>query len=122
MQNYKLIKDYPGAPPIGYITNFNHNEEDWGAPNVLIVHDCENYPEFWEKTNDVIVYTPEAGEGYTYNRIIELAKGNQMYADLLISRATWEYIETMIEEDLQYGEITEQDGTYVLTDWGDEEE
>lgn len=122
MQNYKLIKDYPGAPPIGYITNFNHNEEDWGAPNVLIVYDCENYPEFWEKTKEAIVYVNESGTHYTYNDIINLAKGNQMYADLLISRATWAHIETMIEEDLMYGEIVEQDGTYVLTDGQDEEE
>lgn len=75
-----------------------------------------------------IVYVSEAGKKYTYDDIIELAKGNQMYADLLIARATWAHIETMIEEDLQYGEIDEVDGTYVLTDgedsdyWDDEEE
>jgi len=72
--------------------------------------------------NETIVYVSEAGEKYTYNKIIRLAKGNQMYADLLISRATWAHIKTMIEEDLMYGEIIELGGTYVLTDWGDEEE
>lgn len=69
-----------------------------------------------------IVYVSEDGKKYTYDDIIELAKGNQMYADLLISRATWVHIEHMIQEDLKYGEITEQDDTYVLTDWNDEEE
>jgi hypothetical protein len=69
-----------------------------------------------------IVYVSESGTKYTYDDIIDLAKGNQMYADILIDRATWAHIETMIEEDLMYGEIIEQDGTYVLTGGEDEED
>ena len=115
IQNYRLIKDYPGAPAIGYITNFNHNEEDWGAPNLIIVHDCKNYPEFWEPTDDKIVYKAESGTTYSYQDVLNLAKGNKEYADILIQRAEWAHIETMIDEDLREGEIEEVGDTYVLT-------
>ena len=115
MQNYKLIKDYPGAPELGYITQFDNDDEDWGAPNLIIVPDCENYPEFWEPTEDKIVYTTESGSMYSFKHILDLAKGNKEYAYLLLSRATWEHIETLIVEDLTYGEVAEVDGTYILT-------
>lgn len=46
---YKLIKEYPGSPGIGYITSFDKNDEDWSTPNMLIISDCKDYPEFWEK-------------------------------------------------------------------------
>ena len=115
MQNYRLIKDYPGAPTMGYITKFDHNDEDWGAPNLIIVPDCENYPEFWEPTDDVIVYQAESGELYSYADIVELAKGNEEYAKMLIDRATWAHIETMIDEDIREGEVIEIDNTYVIT-------
>lgn len=49
MNQYKLIKLYPGSPELGYITKFDKNDEDWGAPNMLILTDCSNYPEYWEK-------------------------------------------------------------------------
>lgn len=51
-QNYILIKKYPSSPEIGYITNFNEQDEDWSPPNMLIVDDCKDFPEFWISTKD----------------------------------------------------------------------
>lgn len=49
MKKYKLIKEYPGSPNLGYITKFDNNDEDWNSPNMLILDDCSNYPEFWKE-------------------------------------------------------------------------
>jgi hypothetical protein len=49
---YKLIKCYPGSPKLGYITNFDENEEDWNTENLIIPPDCTDYPEFWEKVKE----------------------------------------------------------------------
>ena len=57
MKKYKLIKEYPGSPELGYIANFNSNGEDWDTPNMLLLSDCENYPEFWERYNKPLDFT-----------------------------------------------------------------
>jgi len=65
-------------------------------------------------------YQPENGlEIYRKKDIIKLAKGNLQYAKLLMKRLTWEYPETLIEQDLNEGEIIEFNGQYILT--GDNE-
>lgn len=67
---------------------------------------------------EVIVYQTDHGEdssNYTYAEVLSLAKGNKRYADLLITRASWQHIETLIEEDLREGEIREVGNTYLLT-------
>jgi hypothetical protein len=72
-----------------------------------------------------IVYRVESdGQGYTYDEILALAKGNREYAEILSDRigTMADHIETMIEDDLREGEIVEQDGTYVLTGGQDDEE
>lgn len=72
-----------------------------------------------------IVYrVEEDGQGYTFDEILALAKGNREYAEILIDRigTMADHIETMIEDDLREGEIVEQDGTYVLTGGQDDEE
>lgn len=71
---------------------------------------------------DIVVYVAESGEKYTYQDVLNLAKGNEMYAKLLIERLTWQHVETMIEEDLINEEIFEIDGHYVINYWLDEEE
>ena len=42
------------------------------------------------------------------------AKGNKEYAELLLDRVEWQHIETLIDEDLMYGEIEQENGTYNL--------
>lgn len=58
---YKLIKCYPGSPKLGYITNFDENEEDWNTENLIIPPDCTDYPEFWEEVKEPI-FTTEDGK------------------------------------------------------------
>lgn len=62
-----------------------------------------------------IVYTADSGQTYTFAEILAEAKGNKKYAQSLIDRAEWEHISTIVERDLQEGEIIEQGDTYVLT-------
>lgn len=77
------------------------------------------YPEILEQL-DVIIYTAEGGErSYTGGQILELAKGNLHYAQSLYNRASWQGIETLIEEDLREGEVIEFNNQYLITG-GDE--
>ena len=65
---------------------------------------------------DSIVYTTEDGERkYSGKQIIELAKGNVQYAQILLDRIEWQGIETLIEEDLREGEIVEFSNQYLMT-------
>ena len=61
---YKLIKCYPGSPKLGYITNFNENEEDWNTENLIIPPDCTDYPEFWEEVKEPIFTTEDGKDIY----------------------------------------------------------
>jgi len=65
---------------------------------------------------DSIVYTTENNENqYSGKQIIELAKGNVQYAQILLDRVEWQGIETLIEEDLREGEIVEFNNQYIMT-------
>lgn len=68
-----------------------------------------------------VVYTSEAGQNFTREDIVRFAKGNEQYADMLLSRLGGQHPTTLIEEDLMEGEIVER-VTYVLTPQIDEEE
>ena len=54
---YRLVKKYPGSPGLGYETEFNNNGEDWNTPNMLIVADCKDFPEFWEEVKEPLFVT-----------------------------------------------------------------
>jgi hypothetical protein len=63
-----------------------------------------------------IVYIAEDGERkYSFNDILQLAKGSVKYTELLIERANGYGIETIIQEDLNEGEIVEFNDQYILT-------
>ena len=61
-----------------------------------------------------IIYTSESGTKYTYFDILNIAKGNKKYAKLLIERATWQHIETLVDEDLREDEISETKNSYTI--------
>ena len=61
-----------------------------------------------------IVYTSESGTQYTYSEVLDIAKGNEEYANLLLERATWQHIETLVDEDLREDEITQVGRTYII--------
>lgn len=71
--NYKLIKIYPGSPELGYITKFDDKDEDWSIPNMLIIPDCKDYPEFWEKIKEEktfeIIEIGHTNGIFTYNAL-----------------------------------------------------
>ena len=48
MKKYKLIKEYPGSPKLGYIVIESNNKYGNITINV-IVQDPQLYPEFWEE-------------------------------------------------------------------------
>lgn len=59
----------------------------------------------------------EEGEiGYTGNDFITLAKGNLKYAQSLLDRVTWQFPETLMQEDLNLQEIFEINGQIVISD------
>ena len=72
---YKLIKCYPGSPKLGYITNFDENEEDWNTENLIIPPDCTDYPEFWEKVKEYnfeIIQIRNKNTRSIFNRCIDI--------------------------------------------------
>ena len=71
---YRLVKKYPGSPELGYEPKFNNNGEDWNTPNMLIVADCKDFPEFWEEVKEPLFITTdnkEIFEGDIYYFIVE---------------------------------------------------
>lgn len=55
MKKFKLIKEFPLSPELGHIVTFENDEDfTYGLNNVgdiplLILYDCTDWPEFWEK-------------------------------------------------------------------------
>lgn len=59
MKRYKLIKEYPGSPKLGYIVNFKEEfpyvspaEYEAGCKCNLSLYECQKYPEFWEEIKE----------------------------------------------------------------------
>ena len=94
MRKFKLIKEYPGSPELGYITKFNERDEDWSTPNMLIINDCKDYPEFWEgikeKEFEILnISSKKENDTYDFGTIITFLdteepfdKGWQKYWDI----------------------------------------
>lgn len=63
-------------------------------------------------------YTPELSESedeiISGIEILEMAKGNIKYCLLIMERLEWQHPQTIIQEDLQYGEIIEVNNQFVL--------
>ena len=75
-----------------------------------------NYKDYFKHPLDEKVYEDNDGENfYTYEEVINLAKGNVQYANLLIERVNGQTIETLIQDDLIEGEILYYKQQYLLT-------
>lgn len=61
-------------------------------------------------------YTPELSDGEIISgiEILDMARGNVKYCLLIIERLEWQHPQTIIQEDLQYGEIIEVNNQFVL--------
>lgn len=59
-----------------------------------------------------IVYTSEAGQKYTKKQVLEIAKGNEKLANVLLDLATWQHIETVFQELVNEGEI-DSEGNFL---------
>lgn len=68
---------------------------------------CEYIPEnSYDKEDYGIVYT--------WNDFLDVAKGNENLAMLLVDICDWQYPETEIEQLLMMDEIAEHNGSYVM--------
>jgi len=103
--------DYPYAIDVEDESYFYPDEESRNYDFDIFK---EMIPNFSFVEDKIIVYTTESGTEYTFDKVLELAKGNKEYADLLLDRVEWQHIETLIDEDLMYGEIEQENGTYNL--------
>lgn len=107
-------KDYADNPYIDpliklYSDTSNPETGYWGCPVCCTdsyLDDC------------VEEFTPENAETdeqpLTWADFIIAAKGNKQYADILWSRRDWAYPETMVQDDLQNGEIEQVGNTYRM--------
>ena len=62
MKKYKLVKCFPGSPPIGTVAAKTHLGYSTGGYGVLFVEDVENYPEFWELIKEPLFITEDRVE------------------------------------------------------------
>ena len=74
-----------------------------------------NYKDYFKHPLDEKVYVTDDMSFYTYEEVINLAKGNVQYANLLIERVNGQTIETLIQDDLIEGEILYYKQQYLLT-------
>jgi hypothetical protein len=67
MKTYKLIKEYPNSPKLGYISNNKDSR-----------YDCSQHPEFWEevveKDYEILQMKNSHGNFYSLFRNEELSK------------------------------------------------
>lgn len=73
------------------------------------------YQDYFKYSLDERVYVDDAENYYTYEEVINLAKGNIQYANLLIERGNGLVIETLIQDDLIEGEVLYYKNQYLLT-------
>ena len=71
---YRLIRKYPGSPGLGYETEFNNNGEDWNTPNMLIVADCKDFPEFWVEVKEPLFVTEDGVNVFKYDYFYYVSK------------------------------------------------
>lgn len=57
----------------------------------------------------------ENGITYTWNDFLDVAKGNEKLAMLLVDVCYWQYPETELDQMLRDEEVVEHGGGYVLT-------
>ena len=69
--------------------------------------DCEYIPENSYDEED-------GGIVYTWNDFLNVAKGNEKLAMMLIDTCDWQYPETEIDQLLRMEEIAEYNGGYVM--------
>ena len=74
MRKYRLVKTYPGSPELGYEPKFNNNGEDWNTPNMLIVADCKDFPEFWEEIKEPLFVTEDGVDVFKYDYFYYVSK------------------------------------------------
>lgn len=63
--NYKLIKEHPGSPPLGYITKPHKSLSKDGYPNHYYAgywFEPLRFPEFWEKVEEPLFVTKDGVE------------------------------------------------------------
>ena len=58
-------------------------------------------------TQNKIVYTTENGDSYTFEQILEIAKGNERLANIILNLCQWQHPETVFQELLNEEEIDE---------------
>lgn len=73
------------------------------------------YQDYFKYSLDEKVYVDDAENYYTFEEVINLAKGNIQYANLLIERVNGQAIETLIQDDLIEGEVLYYKNQYILT-------
>lgn len=73
------------------------------------------YQDYFKYSLDEKVYVDDADNYYTFEEVINLAKGNIQYANLLIERVNGQAIETLIQDDLIEGEVLYYKNQYILT-------
>ena len=59
MKKYKLVKCFPGSPPIGTVAAKTHLGYSTGEYGVLFIEDVENYSEFWELIKEPLFITED---------------------------------------------------------------
>ena len=62
MKKYKLVRCFPGSPPIGTVAIKTHFGYSTGGYGMLFVEDVENYPEFWELIKEPLFITEDRVE------------------------------------------------------------
>ena len=58
-KKYKLVKCFPGSPPIGTVATKTHLGYSTGGYGVLFIEDVENYSEFWELIKEPLFITED---------------------------------------------------------------
>ena len=68
----------------------------------------------WEYIPEGSYDEVEGGIVYQWEDFLNVAKGNEKLAMLLIDTCDWQYPETEIEQLLDIEEIAERDGSYIM--------
>lgn len=97
MSKYKLIKQFPLSPEVGFIADFtkigdNDCLYDVGAISNLFECDCKDWPEFWELKKTV----------FTTEDNVEVDSDRKLYGVVLENGIGYKAFE-LAEHDYRYG-------------------
>lgn len=101
----EVAGSYGGSDTTGLFALKNSKKEK----GKIMAFDYDNWTYVPENSED--------GHEYTYQEVLEIARGNEVLAKMIVDLCDWQHPETILDEMEREGEIVEVNGKYIVVSY-----